>query len=149
MLPALVAQENAREFLREVRTNQVQQFIQSQSTVLLRPTDILKPLPPSSFDIGKILQILFAPRRKLRPERTERAPVTIVPQQKCELLIQINRGFNIPNRKVTQGAFAKPTLTSSDIADVSLISFSFVYFRSHSNYFVLFSFFSCFVCLFF
>lgn len=44
-----------------------------------------------------LLEILFKPRRKLRPEREP--PVPVLNPQQCRLVVQIIRGDNLPLRK--------------------------------------------------
>ena len=97
-IPAAKAQNN-RQFLQEVRAAQIQQVIELQSKPEIRLSDVLKPLVVQEFNIGQIISSILRPRRKLRPERKERPPVTVVSVQECNLVIQIVRAFNIPKRR--------------------------------------------------
>jgi hypothetical protein len=98
-LPAAKAQ-NSRQFLQEVRAAQIQQVVELQSKPEIRLNDVLKPLVIQELNIGEIINSILRPRRKLRPERKERPPVTVVSVQECKLVIQIVRAFNVPKRRM-------------------------------------------------
>ena len=53
-------------------------------------------LPAFRFNFN-LLELLFKPRRKLRPEREP--PVPVMNPQRCRLVVQIIRGDNLPIRK--------------------------------------------------
>jgi hypothetical protein len=76
----------------------------------------------TELNIVEILKSLTKPRRKLRPERKERPPVTLVATKDmpCELLVQVVRGFNVPPRKHSHLAVVKDKLQQDqdDIVEV-------------------------------
>lgn len=112
LVPALKAQ-SGRKFLQEVRSNIVQQMISGKVTTQITADDVLKPFEVRTVSIGQIVRYAargsifeaifsnwFRPRRKLRPDKVERQPVTVVSkEEKCELVIQVFRAFNVPLRK--------------------------------------------------
>lgn len=57
------------------------------------------PLPEVNMNIFSWIASFFEARRPLKPSRTERAPVASKQMNKCTLLVQVVRAYNIPIRK--------------------------------------------------
>eukprot|EP00741_Cyanophora_paradoxa_P005183 tig00000852_g5023.t1 len=100
------------DFLLQIRAKQ-RALLYAKGRLSARPalTDIVKeePLPQFKFSIQFILE-LFAPRRKLRPARkTPKAATSRMPER-CSLVVQVIRAYNLPVRSNAAEA-AGPTST--------------------------------------
>ena len=96
------------EFLAKVKLNVAkgrrdQKMGARASKGVMHTDDVVKdsPLPAVTFDFTGVFEF-FQPRRKLRPARRRAAPPESHPDH-CELVVGIQKAFNLPTRAGMQG----------------------------------------------
>ena len=96
------------EFLAKVKLNVAkgrrdQKQGAKKSQGVMHTDDVVKdsPLPDITFDLTGVFEF-FQPRRKLRPMRRRAAPPESHPDY-CELVVGIQKAFNLPTRAGMQG----------------------------------------------
>ncbi|KAI8809764.1 hypothetical protein BJ742DRAFT_738029 [Cladochytrium replicatum] len=100
--PEIAEQIQSLKFLKRIRAHQL--LLAAHRNECPRVTDVVReerlpePEPGSS-----LFEHFFRPNRPLKPYRTERTNLVTGQADRCSIIIQISRAFNVPVRKKTSG----------------------------------------------